>query len=86
MADDKPGRGSDQFALRLPDGMRDQIKTLADANGRSMNAEIVARLEKSIVMEAAWLNALENIDDALARIEKLETQIYYLQQATGHRD
>lgn len=38
-------RGSDQFALRLPDGLRDQIKADAAANGRSMNAEIIARLE-----------------------------------------
>ncbi|MDK1377121.1 MULTISPECIES: Arc family DNA-binding protein [unclassified Sinorhizobium] len=41
----KPGRGSDQFPLRLPDGMRDQLKEEADKNNRSMNAEIVARLE-----------------------------------------
>lgn len=32
---------SDKFMLRLPDGMRDQIKTSANNNGRSMNAEIV---------------------------------------------
>lgn len=31
--------------LRLPDGMRDRIKAVADANNRSMNAEIVATLE-----------------------------------------
>lgn len=41
----KAGRGSDQFMIRLPDGMRDRIKAAADANGRSMNAEIVATLE-----------------------------------------
>jgi len=39
------GRGSDQFPLRLPDGLRDAIKADAERNGRSMNAEIVARLE-----------------------------------------
>lgn len=43
-----PSRGSDQFNLRLPDGMRDQIAALADANGRSMNAEIVTRLQASL--------------------------------------
>ena len=32
--------------LRLPDGMRDRIKAAADANNRSMNAEIVATLEQ----------------------------------------
>jgi len=38
------GRGSDQFRLRLPDGLRDQIRDAAEASGRSMNAEIVHRL------------------------------------------
>lgn len=32
--------------LRLPDGMRDRIKTIAASNNRSMNAEIVATLEE----------------------------------------
>lgn len=40
------GRESDKFMLRLPDGMRDRIKAAAEANGRSMNAEIVATLEE----------------------------------------
>ncbi len=34
----------DKYVLRLPDGMRDQIKADALANDRSMNAEIIARL------------------------------------------
>ena len=38
------GRGSDQFMLRLPDGMRDFIAEIAERNGRSMNAEIVTAL------------------------------------------
>ena len=40
----KAGRGSDQFVARLPPGMRDAIAHEAENNGRSMNAEIVARL------------------------------------------
>ncbi len=44
----KAGRGSDQFPLRLPDGMRDAIKAAADISGRSMNVEIVSRLEASL--------------------------------------
>lgn len=42
-----PSRTAEQFVLRLPDGMRARIAEVAKANGRSMNAEIVARLEKS---------------------------------------
>ena len=33
--------------LRLPDGMRDRISEAAKESGRSMNAEIVARLQGS---------------------------------------
>ncbi|MGN5129807.1 Arc family DNA-binding protein [Aeromonas hydrophila] len=41
------GRASDKFMLRLPDGMRDTISELAKASGRSMNAEIVHRLQRT---------------------------------------
>lgn len=34
--------------LRLPDGMRDRIKAEAEKGGRSMNAEIILRLQRSI--------------------------------------
>lgn len=41
------GRDSDKFMLRLPDGMRERIATAAKESGRSMNAEIVGRLQAS---------------------------------------
>jgi|GEM_PF-2220727 len=42
-----PSRLADQFVVRFPEGMRDKIAEAAKANNRSMNAEIVARLESS---------------------------------------
>ena len=48
-----PSDTADKFMLRLPDGMRDQIAELAKANGRSMNAEIIARIEFSLQFDAA---------------------------------
>lgn len=36
---------TDGFMLRFPDGMRERIKAAADANNRSMNAEIIQTLE-----------------------------------------
>lgn len=42
-----PSRTADQFVVRFPDGMRDRIADQAKLNNRSMNAEIVARLEQS---------------------------------------
>lgn len=41
-------RGSDQFVLRMPLGMRDVVKKLADENMRSMNAEFVFLLKKAL--------------------------------------
>lgn len=41
-------RGNEQIVIRLPDGMRDQLKQRALANRRSANAEIVSRLEASL--------------------------------------
>lgn len=35
----------DQYMARLPIGMRDMLKAAAKANGRSLNSEIVHRLE-----------------------------------------
>ena len=40
------GRGADQYTVRFPDGLRDRIKAAAEANNRSMNAEIVATLDR----------------------------------------
>lgn len=70
-----PSKQLDQFVLRLPQGMRDRIKILADSNGRSMNAEIVARLEKSIESDSALLHALDMITDLCGRVEELERDV-----------
>lgn len=43
----KAGRHDDQYMVRFPEGLRDKIKEVAAANGRSMNSEIIARLEAS---------------------------------------
>jgi hypothetical protein len=43
----KAGRGSEQFMLRMPPGMRAALAAEAETNGRSMNAEIVARIDFS---------------------------------------
>jgi hypothetical protein len=48
---------AEKFMIRLPGGMRSRIAEEAKANGRSMNAEIVARLQGSLDPELpslAW--------------------------------
>jgi hypothetical protein len=41
-------KSADQVNLRLPEGMRDRIRQEADEKGRSINTEIVRRLERSL--------------------------------------
>jgi len=41
-----PSSSQDKYIIRMPDGLRDRIREKADANRRSMNAEIVALLEE----------------------------------------
>jgi hypothetical protein len=42
--------------IRFPPGMRDELKALAHAGYRSMNAEIVARLRRDIDTEKTASN------------------------------
>jgi hypothetical protein len=46
---------AEKFMIRLPEGMRDRIAGAAKTNGRSMNAEVVARLERSLEESGASL-------------------------------
>ncbi|MDX0543933.1 Arc family DNA-binding protein [Sinorhizobium medicae] len=73
------GRDSDKFMLRFPNGMRDRLKEEAAKNGRSMNAEIVHRLEASLAVgnlspeDFLGIQQMENenaqrLADALRRI------------------
>lgn len=82
MADSmRTGRGDDQFMIRFPSGMRDQIKSAADINGRSMNAEIVLRLERSFSDMRPLQSALADMLDqhiereVSARLRAIAAQI-----------
>ena len=55
----------DKYVLRLPDGMRDRLKAAADSRLRSMNAEIIARLEGSF---RGWPKITLN-EDLFARVK-----------------
>lgn len=45
MIENYPSRSLDRIIIRLPDGMRSQLKDLARRNRRSVNAEVVTILE-----------------------------------------
>jgi hypothetical protein len=65
-----PVNEQDKFMLRLPVGMRDRIKAVADKNNRSMNAEIVATLEYQYPAPSDVMYIhIENIRKALDKYE-----------------
>lgn len=77
MAADDP-----HFRLRLPADLRDRLRDTAEQNRRSINAEIVARLEASFsIGEAeATYRALkgESDDGLLDRLQELRSLIYQI--------
>ena len=69
---DRPAKELDKIMVRLPDGMRDRLTALAKENKRSVNAEVVARLEAS----------LDNTARAKAG-STVETTVYVLLDTDG---
>lgn len=75
----------DQFMLRLPNGMRDRVRTLAEKNNRSMNSEIIAALEAWVGGQASTSNERSllksRLDDLAARRESAEAQMTEIRRA-----
>ncbi|TBH09925.1 Arc family DNA-binding protein [Rhizobium leguminosarum] len=59
---------TDQYQLRLPPGLREEIREAAELHARSMNAEIVERLEKYplLVRLPMDISFLKNENERLA--------------------
>lgn len=58
-------RTADKFVVRLPDGMRERIADVARNHHRSMNSEIISRLEQSLFQESTLhSNPILQIDSA----------------------
>jgi len=47
-ADERTPALVEKFVIRLPNGLRDQIRSLSEQNRRSMNSEIIMVLENHI--------------------------------------
>lgn len=64
--------GSKQTNIRLPDGMRERLKREAAAQGRTLNTEIVLRLERSLdESDESAVGALrEYLQDELAAVRQ----------------
>ena len=54
-----PSDAADKVLVRMPDGMRDRLKEDAKASNRTMNAEIVARLQSTYETPAFFPFAIE---------------------------
>lgn len=61
-------RNADKFVVRLPDGMRERIAEIARVQHRSMNSEIVRRLEESMVGDDPQSAAIDH--EHLSKEEK----------------
>lgn len=71
----KAGRGSDQFMVRLPPGMREQIKYSADENGRSMNSEILDVLREHFFEPPGFEELIEELDFSLASLIQIKDDL-----------
>lgn len=58
-------RNEEKFVIRLPAGMRSRIADVARTNARSMNSEILHRLEHIEELESALDRATRVIDQLL---------------------
>ncbi len=88
-----PSEEQDRFMVRLPDGMRDKIEKAAKAAKRTMNSEIVARLEWSFEKEIEpaekglkFIRAGAQIGDRMhlrteTRLAKLEREVAELKKS-----
>lgn len=65
-------RTADKFVLRLPDGLRARISQVAEINHRSMNGEMVARIDGSLDLESKYEEMRQLNRYLLKRIEMLE--------------
>lgn len=68
-----PSDAADKYVLRFPDGMRDRLKQAAAANNRTLNAEIVKRLEESFVAVAVDPHMSGQLD-LLVQLRRTELQ------------
>ncbi|WP_313026674.1 Arc family DNA-binding protein [Pseudomonas lopnurensis] len=87
-------RSQDKFVVRLPDGMRERISDEARSARRSMNMEIVHRLNHSIEAEEKIRRleaALDDAQDANRSLreenrelaKRFATSLPYMMQAQG---
>lgn len=85
-----PSQTLDRYIVRLPAGMRDEIARAAKINNRSMNAEMVARLQETFAADkrsksaaAKLLRTTPQGDPLESKVSDLESRLAKLEQKKG---
>jgi hypothetical protein len=93
----RPGRESDQFLLRMPNGMRDDLAKLAAHHGRSMNSEVVEALTNHIAgkgfavlseegitaISKRMVDSVEHLDGLLFDVRDIDLDAFIADQRTA---
>jgi hypothetical protein len=61
------------MVLRIAPGLRDRLRDLARASGRSANAVIVDLLEQAMADHVVQKNLTDMVEELLERVENLES-------------
>jgi Arc-like DNA binding domain len=90
MNSDKKKREGDQLLLRFNEGsnMRESLKRIAALNGRTLTAEILYRLERSLEQDSAVSTPEQAGDVMMSEIENLRMMLHgesNARQALAHR-
>ena len=72
-------RDADKFVVRLPDGMRERISEVSRSNHRSMNSEIIKRLERTLQEDAMGILNVEHVEQLSKRCKELEERLEAMQ-------
>lgn len=83
MTNQTPVRDFDKMMMRLPPGMRDRIAEAAKVAGRSMNAEVIDRLEKSFTNDDAAFELADKVEYLESQNTELWQAIEELQRSVG---
>lgn len=68
MSDQSPSRFLDKIIIRVPNGMRDRIKRVADSNNRSVNAELLVLLDRTYPDEAKIDEHLQDVAELVGKL------------------
>lgn len=81
-----PRQSEDKYVVRFPDGMRDRLKDAAAENKRSMNAEIVARLQQSFDASPGDATLKARLEAAEKTIESRESYEFAIRWVSVIKD